>query len=156
MLNSLSRLEPEFAEVVLSCVTLSLVPKPGIEYEVGFSEILGDVEEQVLGETRQRLKLSASDTSDQARIKVLELLSKEMSNSVLGRADEALIKARLGQRGDLRSDLYEVKFEDPYHKEFVKLGTRPLHVEQAIHRPDDVEHLLEGVATETDKDAFSR
>jgi hypothetical protein len=50
-------------------------------------------------------------------------------------------RARLGQQGLLSSNLYQIQF----HQTFVeaeKRGIRKAHVEQAIHQPDSLQHVL--------------
>ena len=73
--------------------------------------------------------------------RLFEVLSKEMSEYVLRGNARTEAKARLGNRGELPLNQYELKFASAFDS-LAEIGTRRSHVESAIRTPDRVEHLL--------------
>ncbi|MDO8445008.1 MAG: hypothetical protein Q7T53_02715 [Deltaproteobacteria bacterium] len=152
MLNVLKNIESDQAERTLAALVKHLTPQP-TEGDVG--EVpLHPLEATLLDEIRQRAKVSAGDLSQEAKAKLLEIIVKEISQPVLGSTRAIEAKARLGMRGDLRPDLYQIKFGDSF-KEDEKRGVRRSHVEETIHHPDKVEHLLPNRFTDAEMPSLS-
>lgn len=140
MLDTLSDYQPSEALGVLSSLTFQLAPEPlleggGSKGQVDFAS--GDI----IAEIRGRVGLAPDDHSDEARDKILSFISDQISEIVLGRTNEKTILNRLGDRGILRPDLYEITFPTSF-KQFSERGIRREHVRQALNYPDDVEHVL--------------
>src|SRR5262245_12536609 len=145
---------PEEAAAVLAGVARSFLPDPGIESPPPLDAAQIRVREQVLNEVRNHLKLSAYDQSRQAQTKILDFLNKTMVDLILPPAKIPTVRARLGQRGDLRPELYQIKFGASFQDE-EKRGIRRSHVVRAMQEPDAVEHLAPDWSSESPYPAFS-
>ena len=101
MLKTLSRFDRRTIERVLSDVTTAFLPTPEIasQEQTRFDSSLY---ENVKAEINQLLQIDPSDLSLVNRAKVLEFLAHEMSEIALAEADIEAIKARIGQRGEVR------------------------------------------------------
>lgn len=140
MLDTLSGYEPSEALGVLSSLTFQLSPEPLFEGETSKGKV-DFTSESVVAEIRGRVGLAPDDYSDEARDKILSFISDQISEIVLGRTDEKAVLNRLGDRGVLRPDLYEITFPASF-KQFSDRGIRREHIRQALNYPDDVEHVL--------------
>jgi hypothetical protein len=89
-----------------------------------------------LREYRQR----PDDYSISAMTKIYQLLSAEMSEIGLAGADVSHIRAKVGQRGELRPELYEIQFSNKF-ADSEHFGVRKNHVIEALRKPDYVEHF---------------
>jgi len=155
MLSALQSYDPPEAERILAGLTQRFLPDPGIDPPPALDIEQVKVYEQVMGEIRQRLHLPATDESREAKTKVLQYLNTAMTELILRSANIPTIKARLGQRGDLRPDSYKVKFGDSFDNGAGKRGIRRAHVESALRAPDAVEHLLRELLPDAMYPAFS-
>jgi hypothetical protein len=140
VLDTLSGYEPSEALGVLSSLTFQLSPEPALEGETSKGKV-NFASEDVVAEIRGRVGLAPDDYSDEARDKILSFISDQISEIVLSRTDEETVLNRLGDRGVLRPNLYEIIFPSPF-KRFSERGIRQEHVRQALNYPDDVEHVL--------------
>ena len=140
MLSTLSGYEPFEALDVLSGLTFQLSPEPLIEGEISRGKV-DFASEDVIEEIRKRVGLAPDDHSDEARDRILSFISDQISEIVLSQTDEKAVLNRLGDRGALRPDLYEITFPASF-KQFSERGIRREHVRQALNYPDDVEHVL--------------
>jgi hypothetical protein len=138
MLESLSNRTQSEALDVLSQVSSHLLPDPELEPR----DSKDDLYVRVMSEVHKKLNLSPEDKTPEARYKILNLLSNEMSRVAFSEVDEKVVKARVGQRGDLRPGLYEVIIPQSARDELAKWGIRPNHVRSAIDNPTYFEHLL--------------
>lgn len=141
MLKTLKNRDTREAERILSSVTATLLPNPGIESKSEVFEHSLEFYDDIIQEIRKRLKIAPSDYSPESMAKIYQFLSQQMSEVALANTDLDLVKTRLGHRGDLRPDLYEIRF----HKSFPiaeRYGIRQNHILDALRHPDAVEHLL--------------
>lgn len=143
MLKSLKEYDHKTVERVLSAYTTALLPSPGVGFQPDLP-VDPAVYESVKEEIHGLLKIAPSDLSKPDRAKVFQFLAREMSEVALARADIKRIKQRIGERGELRPDLYEIQFEEQLDPEI--LGVRPSHVVDAIRHPDSVEEVLTDTA----------
>lgn len=109
MLQTLTHHEPAEVLGILSKLTFELSPKPSFEGEESRQERVDLRSNKVIAEIRDRLKLSPDDHSDAASDAILEFISNQISEVVLGQADEDAIRDRLADKGLLRPEL-----EQPY------------------------------------------
>lgn len=136
MLKSLAELSPNQAEEALSVAGVLLLPRP----EEKTLEPSG-IAAEIVGEVKQRLGIRASDVSPESVSRIQDVLSRELLSLSLSATGAKNAKARLGQRGTLRPDLYRITFARMFHDVAEKLGVRPSHIEESLRRPDAVEHL---------------
>lgn len=141
MLNSLKNLSSERIEQVLASLIQRFLPQPRDEEPEALPNDLKELQDSVLAEIQGNLKIEPSDHSTTAKAKILEFLTKEMSEPVVGGARGEQAKIRLGQRGDLRPDFYKIEFGDSF-REAEKRGIKKSHVEDALRHPDEVQHLI--------------
>lgn len=95
MLKILSKYSSEERARLLSDVITSLLPNPGIAPQESMTP--GYLKKQVIMEVRTDLGLGPEDDSPAAQTKILDYLTKELSQSVLVNADLAAVKARVGR-----------------------------------------------------------
>lgn len=140
MLDTLSGYESSEALGVLSSLTFQLSPEPPLEGET-FKGKVDFASGDVIAEIRGRVGLALDDHSDEARDIILSFISDQISKIVLGRTDEKAVLNRLGDRGALRPDLFEITYPASF-RSFSERGIRREHIRQALNYPDDVEHVL--------------
>lgn len=140
MLKTLQDHDRTTAELVLSAYTNSLLPSPGFNGEEDHGIDL-TLYKEVKEEIHHLLKVSPSSLSQHERGRVFEFLAREMSEVALAGADVKRIKDQLGERGQLRPDLYEIEFEDSSFRVAEIFGIRKKHVMEAIRHPDLVEEV---------------
>lgn len=142
MLDTLRNLDDHDALILLSSTVHSLLPDPGVGSRI--TDVLNapaKSREQLLHELRHKLKLKDDDQSPTAQAKIFETLSFEISKYALKNADIGQIKARLGARGDLDPRSYEIDISPAERNTLAPRGIRPNHIEDALHNPDEVQHL---------------
>lgn len=140
MLKTLKDHDRTTAELVLSAYTNSLLPSPGINGEEDHG-IDFTLYKEVKEEIHHLLRVSPSSLSQHERGRVFEFLAREMSEVALAGSDVKRIKDQLGERGQLRTDLYEIEFEDSSFRFAEMYGIRKKHVIEAIRHPDLVEEV---------------
>lgn len=141
MLKSLRKLDRKTSERILSDLTTALLPNPGIEGVLPQSVYDPSVYESIKEEVYQLLKIDPTDLSSANQAKVFQFLAREMRSIALADADLNSIKWRVGQRGDLRPDLYEIEFSAGFAN-YEALGVRRNHAIDTIRDFDDVEEVL--------------
>lgn len=141
MLDALSSYSTPEALGVLSKLTRHLVPEPfeGTEDQgIGKLDFRAD---NVLNEIRARIGIAQNDDSDKARDKIIRFISDQISEIALQKTSKDTVLARLGDKGVLRPDLYEISY--PPDMSFIQgRGIRHEHIRRALNYPDDVEHVL--------------
>lgn len=147
MLQILKNKNKTEAQRLLSIAAKSLLPSPGVSEAEVISEEIKSSLLAIFGEVRKKLKLATDDNSYEARTKILKFLSDEMKNLVFNEVNFKQAKDRIGLKGDLSPKQYSIKFGD-ISKELNSRGIRNSHVEDVLHNPDYVEHLLRGVAVD--------
>lgn len=140
MLKSLEALDRREVERILSGLTVSLLPDPGIGARSPLLTADPQIYSTVMKDIQHYLRISPSDLSPKNRAKVLEFLSNQMTEVALADADLKRVKMRLGQRGDLRPDQYEIEYI-PYFGASEEHGVRRNHVTDVLRHPDAVQHL---------------
>src|SRR5260370_6269418 len=130
----------EDAEQVLAGIVAELLPSPVAARNANASLTRDPLTSRVLREIEKKLKITIDGSSPRQMAKVFDFLSREMKELVLSSADLSEIKVRLGQRGDLRPDLYEIRFRRTFTIA-EKLGVRRSHVEEALRRPHMYQHM---------------
>ena len=154
MLATLKQLPSDEAQHLLAGVTRNFLPDPGVGQVFLGEGADSSRQEQLLAEIRRHLHLDAHDDSPATKTKILEYLTREMSNLILAKADISSIKARLGQRGDLKPSLYRITFPD-FFGDIEKRGIRRSHIEEALRQPNAVEHFLTEKRAGANFDAIS-
>jgi hypothetical protein len=139
MLETLRKHDRNEAQRILSGLTAELLPNPEIGIRAGLG-VDPDLHTRVWAEIRRRAKVDPADTSPAGRGRLFEFLFSEMSEKALSRSTLDSVKARLSFKGELRSDLYEVRFNRGFSSSEGH-GVRQNHVLEAIRNADDVEHL---------------
>ena len=94
MLDSLTNLSlaPERKKRLLSEVSRRFLPNPGIDsQDFQFDDF---VKEDIITEIRTKLGITPGDWSPPARTRILEFLTNEMAESVLGNANLIEVKER--------------------------------------------------------------
>jgi hypothetical protein len=140
MLQVLRKHDPEEVQRILSSLTSELLPNPEVGRGASHVSVDPDVQSEVWKEIRRRVKVDPLDASLQARGKVFEFLFSEMSQIALPKSGLESVKANLSFRGELRPDLYDVKFHPSFEISEAH-GARRNHVLEAIRNSKDVEHL---------------
>lgn len=139
-LDTLKNLEQSVAEGVLSQIADDLLPNPYSDDTTRHG--IGDpqLKKVVTSEIRQYLKIAPDDFSSEALARLQDFISARLESITLDGYDLSEVRARVGERGDLRPDLYEVVFNESF-SEPMSRGIRRTHVESAVRRPDKAEHL---------------
>ena len=128
--------------MLLSGTAQSLLPDPGVGTSV--TALLNgppQSKEALLHELRHKLKLKEDDQSSYAKAEIFNALSSEITKYALKSADISAIKARLGARGDLPPDAYEIEIPPSVQANLVERCIRPNHIKDALRQPDAVQHL---------------
>ena len=139
MLPSLKHLPRDEAESVLASFAKTLLPTPE-EHPPSFPDPA--LAARLLQELQQRAEIVNIKNPDEVRGRVFSVLAQELSSYALRSSNINEIKARLGERGVLRSDYYKIELP-PNIRELHKRGIRPNHIESAIRYPSAVEHLTQ-------------
>jgi hypothetical protein len=140
MLQTLRKYDPKEAQRILSSLTTELLPDPEVGNRGADFTIDPVLHSDVWKEIRRRVKVDPTDTSPETRGRVFEFLFTEMSQIALPNSELDSVKAKLSFRGELRPDLYDVRFV-PKFRTAEAHGIRRNHVLEAIRNADDVEHL---------------
>jgi hypothetical protein len=153
-LNSLSKFDIPTANAVLAAAALSTAPNPGIgeeEFETVYRDHVG----AVLSEIRQKLGLTEDDDSLGARISIDRFLSNVLDETLLPGDAAEIALARAGQSGLLSPGVYKVVQPDSFQRIFFLLAVTKSQVKEAIHEPDDYQHLMTENALVGEDDIFS-
>src|SRR5688572_26832004 len=128
MASILEKLEPSKARDALMDLIKHLTPQP---FE---SHPPVDIPE-LLREFQVRAKVKPDDTSPTATTRVLGLATQELTARLLGPEAEQKARHRLGNRGELPLDSYDIGFGKAL--EFAEQrGIRKSHVLEAVRHPD--------------------
>lgn len=141
MLQTLKNRDPRDVAAILAGLTLSLLPAEETEGSV-VTPVNESLRNKVLSEVYQKLRLSPSEQSETHKAEVFSYLAKEMSRAALSTANIEEIKERVGQRGDLRPNLYTIKIPPEARKLAAERSISVGEITEAVEHPDEVEHLL--------------
>lgn len=140
MLQTLKHWDSQATAAILAGLSLSLFPADDVNPEsLGIDKQL---RARLMEEVFQKLNLNPLDRSELTLARVYGFLAKEMGKAALSGADTKEIKKRIGQRGDLRPDLYEIKIPTGVRKEASARSIPLREIRDAIAHPSEVEHLL--------------
>lgn len=137
-LNTLKNRDPREVAKILSLVSRTVLPNPGVEEVINQTE--GDPEfvRQVLDEVRKAARVPAGDLTPESQAKVFAIISSEISSATIPNDRLDKIKDRLGDEGALRPSQYKVVYQPG---DYNKLGVRKSEAEEAITNPDQVSNL---------------
>jgi hypothetical protein len=123
-----------------------LSPEAEHRIEDSLDEILRS---NLLSEVYGKLHINPPAQSESQKAELYRFLTKEMSNAALSATNTDEIKKRVGQRGDLRPDLYSIEIP-PEARALAKQRSISLaEITNALEQPHEVEHLLGGVLSST-------
>jgi hypothetical protein len=141
-LTTLQGKDPKEVARLLSVVSRSLLPNPGIEDVIHQTGKDQEFVKAVISEIRGHLRISAGDQSFTSRSRVYSFLSEEISNAILTREAVSNVRYRLGDRGELHPSQYEVRFISGESVEgFEAAGNRKSNIVDAITHPDNTLHV---------------
>ncbi len=140
MLETLKNYNSQVIQQTLADVSTFFLPSTAEQEAQALSRVSIELKQKVISEIRGNLGLQADDNSPKALNRIHRLLLSEMTKSVLSDADEAEIRERLGQKGDLSPNLYQVKFSDA-SSYFIKTGISRVVAESVVKNPDYFQHL---------------
>jgi hypothetical protein len=142
LLQTLKHRSPAEAAAILASLTLSLSSEAEHSIEDSIDE---NLRSSLLSEVYRKLHISHTAQSESQKAELYRFLTKEMSNAALSATDTDEIKKRVGQRGDLRPDLYSIEIPPEARslakERLISLG----EITSALEQPHEVEHLLSGV-----------
>jgi hypothetical protein len=142
MLQTLKHRSPAEAAAILASLTLSLSPETEHRIEDSIDE---NLRSNLLSEVYGKLHINPPAQSESQKAELYRFLTQEMSNAALSATNTDEIKKRVGQRGDLRPDLYSIEIP-PEARSLAKQRSISLgEITNALEQPDEVEHLLGGV-----------
>lgn len=140
-LPSLRNQPAEEVEAVLANLTLAMLPNPGIQPEGEGFLLEPSLKDRLLQEIRIRLGLRRDDNSPKAISRIHQYLSEEMRRATLSKTNISEVRARIGQRGDLSPQLYQVVLADTMKLTLKFWGISQTDVEDTALFPHAVEHL---------------
>jgi hypothetical protein len=142
-LVALQKLDRRTAEGVLAAAALGTAPISGV---VGVPQLLSRYSKQaddVLSEIRARLRIPPNDDSAQAHAEIDKFLSDALQGLILNADNRSDALKRVGQSGRLPPALYRVIQSQEFKTLFVNtLGMSSNHIDDAVRRPDDHQHLM--------------
>jgi hypothetical protein len=141
MISALRKLDHSDAQQVLLAIVEDFLPTPQKRASLFDDPQRAAIRNEVLREVRRRLKLQPDDRSATANARILNFISDEIGGYTATPLLEDKIRARLGERGDLRPDQYEIRFSQQFNDLSVKRGIRWADAREALMHPDDVQHL---------------
>lgn len=139
MLQTLKHHSPAEAAAILASLTLSLSPEVEERVAVPLDEQLRD---RLLTEIYKKLHIGSAAHSESEKARLYRLLNREMSHAAVPIAHFDEIKQRVGQRGDLRSDLYQISIPNNVRVKAKERSTTIPEIKDVLEHPDGVEHLL--------------
>lgn len=142
------------ANSILGAAALIMAPHiAGDEPEI-VKNYRSEAREAIL-EVRRSLKITADDISPAAISSISSFLAKSIQEKILRDVDTGELLARAGRAGRLAPSLYAVEQPKAFLQLFETLSIKRSHVEDAVKRPDDYQHLMTDRVSEEVKDAIS-
>jgi hypothetical protein len=139
MLKILKNMSSDDASSILANTALSIMPSAEEKID-GREDLI--LRENVLNEIKRLLEIDLNDNSDISLGKIYDYIYSEIIELSLNKQKINKIKERVGQKGLLKLDQYDIKFEKQFSS-LSQLGIRKSHVQSAIRNPDLVEHLYD-------------
>lgn len=142
MISELSKFDRSTRSGILAGLAQELLPNPGIsalELPRGASHQLYG---ELLVDFRKQLKIAQNDNSPSAINKLISFISFQLEQDILKSSKIHSLRERVGQKGNLRPDLYDISFSQNFIDLNSTLGISKERVRKLIENPDFVEHLL--------------
>jgi hypothetical protein len=139
-LRALKDIDPKDVARLLSTVSTSVLPNPGIGDVIEQTGTDAEFVQSVLAEIRNFLRVQPRDLSLGTQSRIYAFLSDEISKVALVNVDMHALKNRLGRKGELHPSQYDVRFGIDFDV-FEALGIRKNHVIDAINHPDRLQHF---------------
>ncbi|HJQ35201.1 MAG TPA: hypothetical protein VJ866_23825 [Pyrinomonadaceae bacterium] len=140
-LTTLRDKDPKEVARLLSLVSRSLLPNPGIGDVIQQTGADSAFVKAVLSEIRGYLRVPESDQSIKTHSQIYAFLSEEISKATLTNVALSNIEVRLGNRGELHPSQYEVRFPENILEQLEAMGNRKNYIVEAVTQPDKVLHL---------------
>ena len=141
MLETLKKYDSNDAQRTLADVVSYLLPDPGIYPETD-TQIAGKLlRESVLVETRKTLGLDEEDDSLEARSRILSFLGDQISENVLNQIDLDDVETRLGLKGHISPDRYQINFTNYFRQAMAYFRVTEEEVNQTLTQPNGLQHL---------------
>jgi hypothetical protein len=145
---ALEKLDAATAANVLAVAALRTAPDPGLG-DKAFEERYASQADAVIEEL-SRTFAAAKPGSPKFRSAVSNTLTNEIKRLLLREESVRDALARAGQAGRLAPSIYGVSQPKVFRQRFAPFGISKDDVVNAIHRPDDYQHLLTDYAVEKD------
>ncbi len=114
-----------------------------------------DVRFRTVEEIVKRLNLKNTDHLYEAKSKLLEFVGREIRGSAIESGHISSVRKRLGQKGMLSPNAYQIKFNQDYYKLCEPLGITKNEIRQVIESPDIFEHFIPEVVINETFEAIS-
>jgi hypothetical protein len=133
--------DPKEVARLLSGVAASLLPNPTISSVLNETNVDPEFVKIVLSEIKARLRVRQSDESTKIQSQIYAFLSQEISEATLTREAVGSVEARLGNRGELHPNQYEVRFHGATLERLQAAGNRANNIIEVVTNPDHLVHL---------------
>jgi len=153
-LEVLSRYDEKTASAILAAAALSTSAMPSEKEDDLILEHKDQVIE-LLAEIRRRLRLRTDDQSPTAKASIDDFISNSIDEVVLTAPTAQAALNRAGQAGRLSPGVYKVEQPSSFTEKFYPLTMKKRLVQDVVNHPDDFQHLLNDVATPSDRDNLS-
>jgi hypothetical protein len=141
MLNTLRKKSKQEIQHILASITSSLLPNPDADQHD--SSVTSKLEfEDVIDEIKSTLKINPDDFSDLAKSKIYKFLANEMYQTVLSSSKVKDVRNRVGQKGALKPDLYDIVYLETFNKHAQSLPLDKKEIEKTVRYPNFYNHLF--------------
>lgn len=141
VLKALGRVPVKQRGLLLAAAVDQLVPKPRLTEVRTFHGQTEELVQATIAEARRTLRLREGDNTPNARKQLLDFFARGMSEQLLTPRSERHARERLGAKGSLDLEAYQLVFGDYFDREIRKSGIRKSDVREAIKRADAVQHF---------------
>lgn len=136
-LATLRKLDKPHRRAVLSAVASRLTPSPFEDED----QAIPPEERSLIGELGQRFGFSGLNIPDRLRPAVERMITTELRDSLVETGDISHVRERVGQKGLLRPDLYDIGFSPAFTGTSAKMGVSKDLAYRCVSSPTAVEHL---------------
>lgn len=140
MLATLKKYSPQERAGILASFAEHYLPSPGIDDLSTKAQLDPEVYKAIQAQIYKELSITA-DQEDKFRRRILDYISNEFKRLALSNDQIADIRGRVGQKGLLTPNQYEIIFGAQFIELNETLGVSRASVSQAISNPDHYEHL---------------
>lgn len=141
MLRALQKVDPKQREGILAGLAMDFLPDPKVVVGADRGSVPEAIRTELIKELGRTLRLEMSSDDNAVKRKVLDYISEQLRETVLRSAKISDVRERVGQKGLLSPDAYDVSYGDDFRDVFDPLGTSRGEVELCIRKPDFVEHI---------------